>query len=63
MKSEEGERRTNPPKEGERREEEKTDEEDKWRHPYGSGTRKNSSVAANKRVKESFDQMNKLIRN
>ena len=36
-----------PKRGGDRREEEerkKQTEEDKWRRPYGSGTRKNSSV-------------------
>ena len=49
-----GREKDQPTKEGERREEEKPDEEDKWRHPYGSGTRKNSSAVANKRIFQSI---------
>ena len=41
------------PKSGGEKKRETQTEEDKWRRPYGSGTRKNSSVAANKRILKS----------
>ena len=42
------------PKRGGEKSRKKQTEEDKWRRPYGSGTRKNSSVVANKRILQSI---------